>query len=141
MRKIKRAYLRLYDEDTIGKIKIIAKTMNKSFPQVCAQLCCENVDEMYAREVEKIDSSEVLVENLDTTMREIGHEVLGGMKDVKIYSQIQTKLLSVIYNVILQMSDGEHVDSVAIDGGMFDELPERFSDMLDLLIIQRNGQA
>ncbi len=138
---MKRAYLRFYDEDTIKKVKAIAKANDTSFPLVCAQLCCENVEKMYARDVEKIDSDQFSIKELVDIVCDASREVVGGMKDVKIYSQIQTKLLCVIYNVILQMSKGERVDSVAIDGGMLDELPERFSEMLDLLITQRNGQT
>ncbi len=130
---MKRVGIRIYDQEIIEKIEAIARKQGKTFSSICLTLCETNVDKLYAKEINKIESEETLIQELAATTRESSREVIGGMKNVAIDNQIQTKMLCVIYNVIMQMADGESVDGRAIECGLHDALPERFEEMLDLL--------
>lgn len=125
-------HFRIYDKSRIEKFEYILSTRHIKKNPLSCELCCLAIDEEYQRLIASKDL-EFEISQQEVQL-ETARELLNSMKDAEINNQIQTKMLSVIYQVLIKIMNKEIIDSKSIEGGMYDDLPERFVEMLDTLV-------
>jgi hypothetical protein len=64
------------------------------------------------------------------TVKERDDDICAFLRVILLYQEVQQKLLSSVYRMVLAVAGGERVIKANVESGFFDDLPARFGDVI-----------
>ncbi|MDR2635184.1 MAG: hypothetical protein LBC13_04275, partial [Clostridiales bacterium] len=120
--------LRLYDSDFIIKLGALMEREQENYRNKNEFLTAllRRGYEGYAAKEEAEEPTSAANE----TVKERDDDICAFLRVILLYQEVQQKLLSSVYRMVLAVAGGERVIKANVESGFFDDLPARFGDVI-----------